>query len=1589
MTNNVLELLISGGTVDLDTNFKVQLNYSIAEIQDISKKNSNYSKQFKIAGTKNNHTLFKNIFEINNDSEYDPNKKVDAQLLNNTLPILCGYLQLKKINHNLKNEIIDYECVMYGGAANLLSAINGSYLSDLDFSFYDHQYNHTEITSSWYHTWINSYVYPMVDWNAGYTLQTINQQNDYSIKYQDYTPALFIKNIWNKVFDYAGFTYNSDSAFFNSDRFERLILLGSPKLLQGSIEKYFKDNLYFKAADYVNLITYNNGTVTGDFPMVLPVEVGNNFSGNTFTATEFGEYKFHYNLFVPPSPTNFTLYIKLNGFNVWNAGTINAGVSPGQYEISTSFISLAPGDVLEFFVYLITNTAGIAILQLAPGSYLEMEAVYGQKYKLNEVFNKISLTEIVKSIISMFNLYLEVDPENDRNYIIATRDEYYANGRIIDWTSKLDTSTDLEEELLPELQNKNILFSYQDDQDYFNANYKNTANETYGQELIRVDNDFLKDDSQTLIQPSFAATPLVSLQGSQKIIIPKIYNISSEGALEKFNSKNRILYFQGALPCEPYYIKISANTTSSASNVYFFRDEYGAAGHFDSNQNPQFDLNFGMPQFTYINQINSYSAATGTTGYIFPADNLYNNYWENTINEITDKNSRLITAKFYLKPSDINNLRFSDSIYVKDTYYKLNKVVYNPLEDECSSVELIKSANNIPERRYRRKGTIKAVDDVTSLRINVGYDNEILHPHNIVVGRSNLLDRYTIGNITIGNSHDIKNSKNTLTSGIFQKVQGDNSVVIGGSGNTISVPENAAIIQANDSIISGLTNSFSVILSGKENKILRSQYSSIIGGVNNSLTDSIHSSIFISTESSIENSATRNIIIGGYRNYSSGRMNFTLGSAYATNRGIRNFVANSVYSSVNGNASSIIGGKFNSVNSAYSFSIGGSYNTIETATPNVILLGVNGHYASHSNTTVTQGKQVLDLAGIGDRLVYAQSDGLLQVGIAISALTSGGTIIISGGSSSSGITSVVSTGGTHGILLKQLNGVAYLKSLSGINTNILIASSTTENTIALNNNVQINNFSATTKVFVGANTSALNSKLAVRANGSSIDESLIQVRSTGSTAHPTFNTYELLRLNANGLMTVGQSLANWAGDTTKPDLLQYQNFSQLFNTSHTISTLLVSEERPLGNVTGSNVVMMVNGQSGNEGVNNTALWVRANLIGDNTFSNNVLVLEDTNYVGQNTNYNSGILKVIGGQSGVAKTGMTISRGLLTSFGSPTVDTASEVFIQSINRGNQSLWNILKLSDSANTEVFRVRADSSITALSLTGTGTNNIVISNAGGTLSTKTLTGSASNNLVLANASGVLSTIPFTGATSGFTLLNITNNNSTNYYNITGSTSLSALTVGNLTVTGTSVLSSITATTYYSGSTPLSSIFSSTAHTHQFATILNTGHTHSVSDLINWNYNKNFASSRTIITSSSAITEEILATVIISGGTLSSGDSIDVVARFLPSAGSGTKITRVRIGSGATLTNATSFSQISNTSVSVTYAHKPTIVVMGNGTLEGLPGDQASQTGAISSGVSTVNADPANNIYIHFTSIKTSADTMTLRYYDVRLFKA
>jgi hypothetical protein len=128
--------------LDLYGDENITVEVSTAEIQDITKKNSTFSQEFKVPGSKTNNRVFEYFFDLNTEYlSFNPKKKFEADLLYDGYEVYNGYVRLNSVSINKLEKI--YSITFYTGVGDLVSNIGDKGLCEVDTTSLNHSlYRH-------------------------------------------------------------------------------------------------------------------------------------------------------------------------------------------------------------------------------------------------------------------------------------------------------------------------------------------------------------------------------------------------------------------------------------------------------------------------------------------------------------------------------------------------------------------------------------------------------------------------------------------------------------------------------------------------------------------------------------------------------------------------------------------------------------------------------------------------------------------------------------------------------------------------------------------------------------------------------------------------------------------------------------------------------------------------------------------------------------------------------------------------------------------------------------------------------------------------------------------------------------------------------------------------------------------------------------------------------------------------------------------------------------------------------------------------------------------------------------------------------
>lgn len=688
MTN---EIFIENKQVDISEGLSNLITYAIDDVKDIGSRNTSFSKTIVLPGTARNNALFGHIFDVtvmntynaalpNAGYNFNASKQAAAVIFQNHIQVFKGIVRVLKIV--IENGIPEYEVAVFGELGGLINAMGNAKLQDLDFSAYDHVFNVPNVSGSWSNVSGGSFFYPLADY-GDVSIDKVNYE------LSTFRPALFVKEYIEKIFEQAG--YGFSSAIMETARFKSLIIPHNQKTLTRNENVWIdaiRDNttapgydgtviegaagsgnqrnyLYW---DGVELVNFTASTFGGQYQDFTYTPVSNGIAD--VRVELFGDYS--------NDGSNVFAEFRKNGTPIAYIYFSDTGGVDQDFAFSVSFYNmpLATGDVLDVKLYsdgvgdyrVAVNTGTFRVTSLIPAV---VPITNGGSIQMNDTIPRnILQLDFLSSVLKLFNLYAVEDKLKDKFLTITPYVDFYNVSGVVDWSYKLDRSRKIEITTMSEINARYFNFKFKPDNDYYNELYSKRYGEGYGDYLF--DSEFAFSGDVADIPLIFSATPLVGYAGVDKIV--SAYYKLTNGIEDRMDVNIRIL--QAKLITGVGSWSILEVGTPIQSGI----TSYGYAGHYDDPDAPANDIHFGVPLELFFTLL---SGGINVTQ--------FNVYWSSYMAEITDKDSKLLTAHFKLTNSDIYNLDFGMFIYVDGSYFRLNKIIdWNSNEPDVCVVELLK-----------------------------------------------------------------------------------------------------------------------------------------------------------------------------------------------------------------------------------------------------------------------------------------------------------------------------------------------------------------------------------------------------------------------------------------------------------------------------------------------------------------------------------------------------------------------------------------------------------------------------------------------------------------------------------------------------------------------------------------------------------------------------------------------------------------------------------------------------------------------------------------------------------------------------------
>jgi hypothetical protein len=535
-----IKIIIDNQVVDLPVNdLNLNLTYSLKDRDGFAVNTGSRSEySFELPSTHNNDVIFSRFYDV---SEETGTKQVllTASIEVNGLPFFSGLAQLTSTTiepdlYYWKGKT--YKVSFYGNNVDWVAQLKDKYL--YQYNYGTHTFDSGTVLSSFSNVYTDIYKYILIKWK--------NWSVSGEVQWSEFTPALFVKAILDRIFSDIGYTYTSN--FFSLDSAERLIM---PVPLADKIS----DEQY--GLDYLN-ISVNELAVPYTFPGNLIIFTNQTFAPNIGA----NPYNSGTGIYTVPNDGFYNIIFKADIYNVTTAGNpefayvlngvlilppfLTAPVSANTLLTADFVLQLNAGDTLQFaFGGVFGGADANYYLDIIGEADVASGLNVNFSYFLNKEWNSL---DFIKGLAHAFNLTFQTDVDN-RNVVIEPADTYLNQSRptvqnneqgfyettIIDLTEDVDLIKGGEIYSRSDI-NQLVKFSWQyDDADpTLEALNGIEAVALHQARFTFIPNRFQKDED--LIENPFFSSTLViadsTIQGANTTKTPMIPIIWSDNYLE-------------------------------------------------------------------------------------------------------------------------------------------------------------------------------------------------------------------------------------------------------------------------------------------------------------------------------------------------------------------------------------------------------------------------------------------------------------------------------------------------------------------------------------------------------------------------------------------------------------------------------------------------------------------------------------------------------------------------------------------------------------------------------------------------------------------------------------------------------------------------------------------------------------------------------------------------------------------------------------------------------------------------------------------------------------------------------------------------
>jgi len=675
----IVDIYIGNYKIDTFKDESAELNNSIANVNDITKNTTEYTKSFTVPASHINNKVFKHYYNANIDNTFDARVKVSGRIDLKGIPFKYGKWRLAKVQVK-QGKPYAYTINFWGNLVSLKDKFKDDLLSDLDLSDFDHNYNSDNVISG-------------LSLTGPFSFFAGNMIYNLFLKKQLYYNGIVSDNVNTATLANIAWAGGADTGVFWRDLNPSIKAIKIIEAIEAKYDVTFSRD-FFGRSEFTDLFMWlNNGSAVRGGSKIVNFTGGSTAYVNlstdiaTFepTFTDFNNRLYYLTVLRITPDTGYetvpyTIITYRNGIAIssiektgtsaitqtWTSGFLDSETVEVYYEIVTSEIFGYDVQYEQTERDVVSGTTTNTLFITTGSDSLSFNFV------VSENIPKIKVIDFMSGLFRMFKLVVIADRYD--NVYINTLKDYYAQGQLYNFTRYIDFTTN--EVDRGTLLNQ-INFNFEEPTTILNSQFKLNTSQAYGDEDLTIkDEDGLLLDGESLeVKVPFEQIIYERLNDlNDSVQTSVMYGGIFNEQIEKVNPAPHLFY------------NSYQNVTSKPIALI---DDTDTRVRLDFLNTPSHTQGFVEPQYSTIfsEEFNEWDGS-------LISNTLYTNYYKDYIESIFNIKRRNFNFTAKNVPFRImTKLQLNDVIQVKQDYYRIDNYNFNLLNGDVS-LKLINSFDN-------------------------------------------------------------------------------------------------------------------------------------------------------------------------------------------------------------------------------------------------------------------------------------------------------------------------------------------------------------------------------------------------------------------------------------------------------------------------------------------------------------------------------------------------------------------------------------------------------------------------------------------------------------------------------------------------------------------------------------------------------------------------------------------------------------------------------------------------------------------------------------------------------------------------------